>query len=101
MDNQAFFSPQGAALPSLTVFKEVVRDGFLLGDTDSDSTLDIPDVTLIQRVCAYADVKDEQAVILRGDLSRDGSLDVIDATYIQRRLAGMYTPYPIGTIIAP
>lgn len=101
VDNQAFFSPQGAALPSLTVFKEVVRDGFLLGDTDGDSTLDIPDVTLIQRVCAYADVKDEQAVILRGDLSRDGSLDIIDATYIQRHLAGMYTPYPIGTIIAP
>ena len=101
VDNQAFFSPLGAALPSLRVFTDVVQDGFLLGDTDCDGTVDSPDVALILRVCVGMSVGNKDDVILRGDADRDGQLTIFDATYIQRYIVGMHTPYPIGIVTAP
>ena len=101
VDNQAFFAPDGTALPSLRVFADVIDGGFLLGDADGDHTVDIPDVTVIRRICARMDVGLDETAIRRGDIDGDGILDIPDATLIQRYLARIQTSYPIGLWTSP
>ena len=96
VDNQAFFAPDGQVLSSLRVFADVVPDRYLLGDADGDGEVDSPDVTVIQRYCAFIDTGIDEKTLMHGDVDHSGDLDIADATYIQRYLAFIDTPYPIG-----
>ena len=96
VDNQAFFRPDGTALPSLRVFKDVLPEGsYRIGDADGNETVDIVDVTCIQRRYAMLPVKIDDEVLAHGDVDGDG-LTVLDTTTIQRYLIGADVPYPIG-----
>ena len=96
IDNQAFFLPDGTALPSLHVFKDVLPEGcYRLGDADGSGTIDIIDVTCIQRKCANIPTKVTESTLLHGDIDGNG-LSVTDATMLQRYLADIAVPYPIG-----
>ena len=96
VDNQAFFLPDGTALPSLHVFKDVLPEGcYRLGDADGSSAIDIIDVTCIQRKCANIPTKVTESTLLHGDIDGNG-LSVTDATMLQRYLADIAVPYPIG-----
>ena len=97
VDNQAFFAPDGTALPSLFVFADVLPEGsYRLGDADGNKSVDMIDVTCIQRACAMMQTGIPQETLMHGDVDGNGSLAVTDATYIRRCLANMQTPYPIG-----
>lgn len=96
VDNQAFFAPNGTALPSLRVFADVLPEGYRCGDADGSKDIDTIDVTIIQRACAKMELNIDQDTLIHGDIDGDGSLDVSDATYVQRYLANIQTPYPIG-----
>ncbi len=96
VDNQAFFLPDGTALPSLHVFKDVLPEGsYRLGDADGSGEIDIIDATCIQRRCAMLPIKIEDRILMHGDIDGDG-LTIMDATMIQRHLSGAALPYPIG-----
>jgi arabinogalactan endo-1,4-beta-galactosidase len=96
VDNQAFFLPDGTALPSLHVFKDVLGDGsYRLGDADGSGEIDITDATCIQRSCAMMQTRIDERILLHGDIDGDG-LSVMDATMIQRHLLGATLPYPVG-----
>ena len=96
VDNQAFFSPDGKALPSLRVFAQVAAKKYLLGDADGSGTVDSVDATVIQRYNAQISIPADTETLLRGDADRSGSVEITDATLIQRYLAHITTPYPIG-----
>lgn len=98
VDNQAFFRPDGIALPSLRVFADVLPEGsYRLGDADADGSVDVIDATLIQRRCALMELSiDDAILLLHGDVDENGNLDVIDAAYLLRYLASMDTDYAIG-----
>lgn len=97
VDNQAFFAPDGTALPSLRVFLDVLPDGsYRLGDADGSGNIDIIDATIIQRTCALIPVNIDPKTLSQGEVDGDGILSIIDATFIRRYLASIYTFYPIG-----
>ena len=97
VDNQAFFSPDGAALPSLGVFRGVLPQGaYRLGDADGDDTIDVIDVTVIQRKCAKIDQPIDETTLMHGDINENGILEIVDAAYIQRYLINAPLQYPIG-----
>ncbi len=96
VDNQAFFLPDGTALPSLRVFRDVLGEGsYRLGDADGSGVVDIIDVACIQRKCANITTKVADNILLHGDVDGNG-LSLIDATILQRYLVGTGLPYPIG-----
>lgn len=75
-----------AASASLTA-----SDFFILGDTDSDGTVDVTDATFIQRYCVGIGVPSMCSLLADADC--DGDISVIDSTIIQRYAADMYVPY--------
>lgn len=99
VDNQAFFAPDGRALPSLRVFFEVCADRVVVGDTDGSGEVESIDAALIQRCCALMGTGIAGDILMRGDADRDGYLDIVDAAFIQRYLAHMPTPCRIGYIL--
>ena len=94
VDNQAFFSPDGKALPSLSVFAQVAKAPCLLGDADGDGDVSIIDATVIQRV--LADIEVAVYIEEAADIDGDGDVSIIDVTWIKRWLAGIDCPYPLG-----
>ena len=77
----------GAALPPA-----------LVGDVNYDDSVDILDVTLIQRYLIGNTVfYDNQKVV--ADFDRDGEISVFDATWIQRKEVGMTIPEGYGGIL--
>ena len=97
VDNQAFFAPDGTALPSLRVFADVLPEGsYRLGDADGSGEIDVIDATCIGRYCANMPTDIPEETLLHGDADGDGSLTIIDATWIQRYLADMEVGCPIG-----
>ena len=56
------------------------------GDINGDDTVNVSDVTMLQRYLAdMCDLYDEQRAI--ADTNADGSVDILDATYLQMYLA--------------
>ena len=90
VDNQAFFSPSGAVLSSLSVFDRVHEEQYLTGDADLDGGLTIFDATAIQRFLAEVSYLNPTAQ-KAADANRDGTIDIFDATLIQRVLAELET----------
>lgn len=86
VDNQAFFDPQGKALPSLEVFKKV--RGRELGDVDFDCHITVADATLVQQYVALLTELSADAQTA-ADTNRDGIISVSDATLIQKYAAEM------------
>ena len=86
VDNQAFFDPSGRALPSLSVFGDVLTGSYsgeaLRGDVNGDGRVNIVDATAIQRICAGLDQPDSRASML-ADFDGSGAIDVVDATRLQ------------------
>ena len=77
----------GAALPPA-----------LVGDVNYDDSVDILDVTLIQRyLLNNAVFYDNQKPV--ADFDRDGKITVIDATWIQRAEAGLTIPKGYGGLL--
>ena len=66
----------------------------LLGDSDGDGEVAVPDATAIQRTLAYLPAASyhERA----SDSDQDGVVTIVDATSIQRHLAGLPTNVNIG-----
>ena len=96
VDNQAFFLPDGTALPSLRVFRDVLPAGsYRLGDADGSGEIDVIDASCIQRGCARVPMEIDEKILAHGDIDGDG-LTVMDATLIQRHLSHTTVPYPIG-----
>ncbi len=96
VDNQAFFLPDGTALPSLHVFRDVLPEGsYRLGDADGSGEIDVIDAACIQRACARVPMEINEKILAHGDIDGDG-LTVMDATLIQRHLSHSTVPYPIG-----
>lgn len=86
VDNQAFFAPDGRALPSLKAFAMVNENFHPMGDADLSGERDILDATMIQRYLAMLeDISSEQMAL--ADLDLDGETTILDATRIQRILA--------------
>ena len=94
VDNQAFFAPDGRALPSLRVFADVVPAQHLCGDADGDGEVTVIDATVLQRQLAGITVNAFDAAA--ADADGDGEVTILDVTLIQRWLAGIPVPYPIG-----
>ena len=69
----------------------------ILGDADGDGAVTPPDVTLIQRF--FAEMTDETEIHQDAAAVTGKDFDVTDATLIGRYLAGIDTPYPIGSVI--
>ncbi len=62
--------------------------GFMVGDTDSDSSIDIYDATYLQMYLSEgADLND--AAKISADVNLDGKIDIDDATYIQKYLSDL------------
>ena len=70
---------------------------YVRGDADGNGTVEVIDVTLIQRALANLNTGDDDGhMALRAALV-DNELSVIDATLIQRYLGNMSNPYEINT----
>lgn len=74
----------GAALPPA-----------LVGDVNYDDSVDILDVTLIQRYLAGI-AQGGYEIELIGDYDRNGEMNIIDATWIQRKEANITIPKEYG-----
>lgn len=72
-------APVTTTAPSTTV---------LVGDANQDGTIDVNDVTAIQRHSAEILTLTGNAAVA-GDVDRDGMIDVIDATLVQYHIAGV------------
>ena len=66
----------------------------ILGDADENKTVNIKDVTCIQKF--VAGVEGVNVFELNGDVDKNGTVNVKDATAIQKHLAGMDTNFEIG-----
>ncbi len=95
VDNQAFFSADGRALPSLRVFDYVsFGDGeILLGDADGNGKVNILDVTAIQKHISDGYSVNKKAA----DIDGDKLVTVKDATLIQKYRVKIKVDYPINT----
>lgn len=82
---------------SLTVSASASTPPQLIGDMNSDSTVNILDVTLIQRL--LVDAHEPGFLDIIGDFDRDGVVSIADATWIQRQVAGLEIPSYCGGIV--
>ena len=73
-------------------------DGVKLGDTDGDGSVNINDVTTIQRHLAELETL-EGIYLHAADANQDGTVDIADATIIQMYLAEYEMEYPIGEVM--
>ena len=73
----------------------VLLDEVKLGDANGDGSVNINDVTQIQR--HLAELESLEGIYLHAaDANQDGTLDISDATTLQMYLARYDIPYPIG-----
>ena len=71
-------------------------DGCLIGDVNADGTVNVHDVTQLQRLLAEYDTPSE-AQKIAADINGNGDLDIADATLLQEFLAEYPVAYPIAT----
>lgn len=71
-------------------------DGCLIGDVNADGTVNVHDVTQLQRLLAEYDTPSE-AQKIAADINGNGELDIADATLLQEFLAEYPVAYPIAT----
>ena len=76
----------------------VLLDGAKLGETDGDGSVNINDVTSIQRHLAELETL-EGVYLHAADANQDGTVDIADATIIQMYLAEYEMKYPIGEVM--
>lgn len=76
--------------------KKPSTPNILLGDIDSDGTVEGTDATFLQRHIAYFPTPYTHNTMMRGDVNKNGKLEITDVTFIQRWLIGMPDPYGIG-----
>lgn len=76
----------------------VLLDGVKLGDANGDGSVNINDVTTIQRHLAELETL-EGIYLHAADANQDGTVDIADATIIQMYLAEYEMEYPIGKIM--
>ena len=76
----------------------VLLDSFLLGDANGDGSVNINDVTTIQRYLAELETL-EGIYLHAADANQDGTVDIADATAIQMYLAEYEMDYPIGEVM--
>ena len=76
----------------------VLLDGVKLGDVNGDDSVNINDVTTIQRHLAQLE-QIEGIYLYAADANQDGTLDISDATSLQMYLAKYDIPYPIGEVM--
>lgn len=76
--------------------KKPSTPNILLGDIDSDGTVEGTDATFLQRHIAYFPTPYTHNTMMRGDVNKNGKLEITDVTFIQRYLIGMSDPYGIG-----
>ena len=73
-------------------------DEVKLGDANGDGSVNINDVTQIQR--HLAELESLEGIYLHAaDANQDGTLDISDATTLQMYLAKYDIPYPIGEVM--
>ncbi|WP_405339917.1 dockerin type I repeat-containing protein, partial [Ruminococcus sp.] len=86
-------------MPSDTEYTVTVtpggEDSNILGDADMDGTVDMIDVTWIQRHIAELITLSENALVL-SDVDKDSSVTVLDVTAIQRYESMLKAPEGIG-----
>lgn len=70
----------------------------ILGDANSDETVNIKDATYIQKSLAGIVTLTKEET-LRADTNLDKNVNIKDATLIQKHLAGIETGFPVGEII--
>ena len=68
-----------------------------LGDTNLDSSINVHDVTAIQRHIAELAIIDDKLLAV-ADANGDGVVTIDDATFLQTYFAEFETAYPIGEI---
>ena len=76
----------------------VLLDGVKLGDASGDGSVNINDVTTIQRYLAELETL-EGVYLHAADANQDGTVDIADATVIQMYLAEYEMEYPIGEVM--
>ena len=76
----------------------VLLDGAFLGDASGDGSVNINDVTMIQRYLAELETL-EGIYLQAADANQDGTVDIADATVIQMYLAEYEMEYPIGEVM--
>ena len=76
----------------------VLLDGVKLGDASGDGSVNINDVTTIQRHLAELETL-EGIYLHAADANQDGTVDIADATIIQMYLAEYEMEYPIGEVM--
>ena len=73
-------------------------DGVKLGNTSGDGSVNINDVTTIQRYLAELETL-EGIYLHAADANQDGTVDISDATALQMYIAEYDLPYPIGEVM--
>lgn len=76
----------------------ILIDGALLGDANGDGSVNVNDVTEIQRHAAELELL-EGINFHAADINGDGNVSVDDATELQRFLAEYVVDYPIGEVM--
>ena len=84
-----------ALLFSMAAMSVSAEIKYVRGDANGDGTVNINDVTVIQRILADLEQDTKGDVIRSCDLD-DNCLDIADATNIQCYLAEFESPYQIG-----
>ncbi len=84
-----------ALLFSMAAMSVSAEIKYVRGDANGDGTVNINDVTVIQRILADLEQDTKGDVIRSCDLD-DNALDIADATNIQCYLAEFESPYHIG-----
>ncbi len=74
------------------------QNGYYLGDVDNNGSVEILDVTVMQRYLARMWIA-STCDISHGDIDGNEEIDIIDATHITCFLAGIPSQYPIGELI--
>lgn len=75
-----------------------MRDGVKLGDVNGDGSVNINDVTTIQRTLAELESL-EGIYLYAADTNRDTMVNISDATAVQMFLAEYDIPYSIGQVL--
>ena len=73
---------------------------YIRGDANGDGHVTVKDVTMVQKVLAYAESDAEGIVKRNCDFDGNG-LGITDATKIQQYLAGYNNTYNIGEAVMP